>query len=396
MKQLLAWIVIGMVPVSVAPVWAQAQGQQGSAPPANASAPVGAGDLTGNWQGTLAVGNGLRTLINVSKGADGKYKAVFYSIDQGGQPLGINKFDVQGSAMTFSITGINLTYVGTLNPDGNTITGSVTQGEARPLNLTRVSDDAAWAIPEAPKPMAKDAKPGFEVVTIKPRSPDARPGKNIGFQGRHFIMRNFDVDDLLALAYGLHTKQIVGAPDWFNSELFDVDGIPDTPGVPSQAQQGIMMQKLLADRFALKFHHEQRELSVFAITVAKGGPKMQVTTAGPDDGIGFGFRGLGDLTVRNMGITEFAKWFQGSVTDRPVLDQTGLKDRYDFTLKWTPDDSQFAQFRSTGALPRPKDDPNAPPALNDAMQQQLGLRIEPVKAMDDVIVIDHAEHPSAN
>jgi len=109
MKQLLAWIVIGMVPVSVAPVWAQGQGQQRSAPPANASAPVAAGDLTGNWQGTLAVGNGLRTLIKVSKGADGKYKAVFYSIDQGGQPLGINKFDVQGSAMTFSITGINLT-----------------------------------------------------------------------------------------------------------------------------------------------------------------------------------------------------------------------------------------------------------------------------------------------
>jgi uncharacterized protein (TIGR03435 family) len=84
------------------------------------------------------------------------------------------------------------------------------------------------------------------------------------------------------------------------------------------------------------------------------------------------------------------------VTDRPVVDQTGLKDRYDFVLKWTPDDSQFAQFRTTGALPTPKDDPNAPPALNDAVQQQIGLRIEPVKAMDDVIVIDHAEHPSAN
>jgi uncharacterized protein (TIGR03435 family) len=62
----------------------------------------------------------------------------------------------------------------------------------------------------------------------------------------------------------------------------------------------------------------------------------------------------------------------------------------------TPDESQFAQFRSAGATVRTTDDPNAPPALNDAMQQQLGLRIEPVKAMDDVIVIDHADHLSAN
>ena len=364
-----------------------------------AAAPTQAtGDLTGNWQGTLAVGNGLRTLIKVSKGADGKYKAVFYSIDQGGQAIGVNKFEVQGSTVTFAITGFNLTYTGTLAPDSNSITGSVTQGETHALNLARVSDEAAWSIPEAPKPMAKDAKPTFDVVTVKPRSPDARPGKNIGFQGRHFIGRNFNVDDLLALAYGLHTKQIIGAPEWFNSELFDIDGIPDTPGVPSQAQIDIMLQKLLADRFGLKFHHEQRELSVFAINIAKSGPKMQVTTAGPDDGIGFGFRSISpaNLTVRNMTITDFGKWMQASVMDRPVIDQTGLKDRYDFTLNWSSDDSQFAQFRSTGAFPTAKDDPNAPPALNDAMQQQLGLRIEAVKAMDDVIVIDHAEHPSAN
>lgn len=368
---------------------AQSQGPVASAQP---------GDLTGNWQGTLAVGKGLRTLIKVSKGADGKYKAVFYSIDQGGQAIGINSFAVQGDTVNLAITGLNLTYTATLSPDGKTMTGTVTQGgQPLPLNLTRVSDDAAWAIPEAPKPMAKDAKPGFEVVTIKPRAPDARPGKNIGFNGRHFIGRNFNVDDMIALGYGLHTKQIIGAPEWFNSELFDIDGIPDVPGIPNQAQIGIMLQKLLADRFGLKFHHEQRELSVFAITVAKNGPKLQVTAAaGPDDGVGFGFRGLGDLTVRNMTMADFAKWFQGSVTDRPVVDQTGLKDRYDFTLKWTPDDSQFAQFRSTGAVPNTKDDPNAPPALNDAMQQQLGLRIEPVKAMDDVIVIDHVEHPSAN
>jgi uncharacterized protein (TIGR03435 family) len=74
-----------------------------------------------------------------------------------------------------------------------------------------------------------------------------------------------------------------------------------------------------------------------------------------------------------------------------------LKGRYDFQLKWTPDDSQFAQFRGTGVVAPPaKDDPNAPPSLYTAIQEQIGLKMSPGKAQDDVIVIDHAQKPSAN
>ena len=72
-------------------------------------------------------------------------------------------------------------------------------------------------------------------------------------------------------------------------------------------------------------------------------------------------------------MTFFATWLQ-SVMDRPVMNQTGLTDRYDFKLKWTPDESQFAQFRGVGAVvPPPTDDPKAPPNLYTAMQEQLGL-----------------------
>ncbi len=365
--------------------------------PVQAAAPAQAkDDLTGNWQGTLQVGPGSRVLIKMTKDG-GQYKATMYLIDGGGQAIGIPAIALHGSDVSFAISLMNANYTGTLNPDGNTISGSakLADGSTHALNLERVSNENAWTIPEPPKPMAKDAQPKFDVVTVKPGKPNS-PGKNIGFRGRQFIGRNFNVDDMIALGYGLHTKQIVGAPDWFNSELYDIEGIPDTPGVPSLKQQAYLMQDLLATRFGLRFHHEQRELSVFVITVGKSGSKMQVSAAGPDDPVGFGFRRLGDLTVRNMTMADFAIWMQGSVTDRPIVDQTGLKDRYDFTLKWTPDDSQFAQFRTTGALPSAGDDPNAPPALNDAIQQQIGLRIEPVKAMDDVIVIDHAEHPSAN
>ena len=83
--------------------------------------------------------------------------------------------------------------------------------------------------------------------------------------------------------------------------------------------------------------------------------------------------------------------------DKPVVDQTGLPGAYDFQLKWTPDESQFAQFRGTGAVvPPPTDDPAAPPTLYTAMQEQLGLKMRPAKSLVDVIVIDHVDRPSEN
>jgi uncharacterized protein (TIGR03435 family) len=98
-----------------------------------------------------------------------------------------------------------------------------------------------------------------------------------------------------------------------------------------------------------------------------------------------------------MSMADFASWMQTGVMDRPVVDQTGLTDRYDFQLKWTPDESQFGQFRSTGpTMPPPTDAPNAPPTLYTAIKEQLGLKMGPGKVPDDVIVIDHVEKPSAN
>jgi uncharacterized protein (TIGR03435 family) len=272
----------------------------------------------------------------------------------------------------------------------------VTQGgQTLDLNLQHVTEENTWAIPKPPKPMPTDAKPKFDVATIKPGQPNS-PGKNIGFRGREFRARNFNVNDLIGFAYGLHMKQIVNAPEWFNTELFDISGVPDVEGQPSPEQLNMLMENLLTDRFQLKFHYEKRELPVFALTV-KGTPKMTVSTAPAEAGTGFGFRRLGDLNVRNMTMADFAKWMQRSVTDRPIVDQTGLKDRYDFTLKWTPDDSQFAQFRSTGSLPQTNpEDPNAPPSLYTALQEQLGLRMEPTKAMDEVMVIDSVQKPSEN
>jgi len=372
-----------------------------SAAPAPATPAAGTQDFTGTWQGTLTPPNaqhGTRFVIKIAKTSAGAYSATLFNADQAGRPLPFNTVTVQGNGVKITATGIG-GFDGKLSADGNTMDGSMTLGPAPvPLTLTRATPDTAWAIPEPLKPMAADANPSFDVVTVKPSAPGAR-GKGFGMRGRHFTTLNTNMNDLIAFAYGLHSKQIIGAPDWFGTDLFDLDGVPDVEGQPSLKQMESMVAKMLPDRFQLKFHHEQRELSVYIISVASGGPKMAKTTSGPNDPQGFGFRGLGDLIVRNLSMPEFATWMQSGVMDKPVVDHTGLTDKYDFALKWTPDDSQFAQFRGVNnpVTPPPAgDNPNAPPSLYTAVQETLGLKIEAGKAMDDVLVIDHVEKPSPN
>lgn len=366
-----------------------------------AISPASTQGIVGVWQGSMHVAQAnrdLRTIVKVTKTASDALQATLYMIDAGGQSITANSTTFEGGVLKFSITAVGANYQGKMSEDGKTIAGTFAQGPmSLPLTLARTTPDTAWPIPEPPRTMAADANPSFEVATIKPSEP-GRQGKGVTLRGTHFIAINTDMNDLIAFAYGLHAKQILGAPDWFGTEAFDIDGVPDMPGRPSLKQMQTMVQKLLADRCALKFHREQKELSVYAIRVAGGGPKLTKTTAGPDDLEGFGFRGLGDLVARNLSLAGFATWMQATVMDRPVVDQTGLQGKYDFTLKWLPDDSQFAQMgRAAAAIPKPAgDDPNSPPSLYTAVQEQLGLKIDATKAPDEVIVIDHVEKPSPN
>ena len=357
--------------------------------------------IEGTWQGTLHPGHDLRIVVKITKADDGGgYKAVFYSIDQGGDGLPATKITLDGSTLKMNLAAIGGNYEGKVGSDGNSINGSWTQGpNPLPLNFVRATPETEWTIPPpAPKlpPMAENANPGFEVATIKPSAPN-QPGKGFGFRGDRFMTRNTNVNDLIAYAYGLHSKQIIDAPAWFGADLFDIEGKPDTEGRPSPKQMQTMVAKLLTDRFQLKFHHDKRELSVYVISVASSGPKLTKSTSAPNDPYAFYFRALGDLTVRNQNMTEFATWMQSGVMDKPVVDQTELSGKYDFQLKWTPDESQFAQFRGTGAvIPPPANDASAPPSLYTAIQEQLGLKLGPAKTPDDVIVIEHAEKPSEN
>src|SRR3954469_17007261 len=105
-------------------------------------------DLSGNWQGTLQAGKGLRTVLKVSKDGD-KLKAVMYSVDQGGRPMQVTSITQAGTAGNFAIAPIDVTYAGVLSADGKTITGKATQGgQGNELDLTRVNAEEMWPIPE--------------------------------------------------------------------------------------------------------------------------------------------------------------------------------------------------------------------------------------------------------
>ena len=365
--------------------------------PAASPATAAAQDIAGTWQGTLHAGQDLRIVLKITKADGGGYKADNYSIDQGGQPLPADKITLDGSTVKMSVKMIGGTYEGKLSADGKTMTGNWAQGpNPLALNFERATPETEWAIPKPPPvipPMSADANPSFEVATIKPSKPDDQR-KAFIVQGNEFHIINQPLSQMISFAFDVQAKQVIGLPDWADSDKFDIDGKPDGEGAPNGRQWKIMIQKLLADRFALKFHKDKKELSVYVLSVSKTGEKMTKNDSAPNGLPGLFFQGLGKLNVRNALMTDFTGLMQSVVLDRPVVDQTGLTGRYDFTLNWTPDDSQFGGMGAK--VPPPTDSADALPNLYTAIQEQLGLKLEATRAPADVMVIDHVEKPSAN
>lgn len=241
--------------------------------------------------------------------------------------------------------------------------------------------------------MAANAPTVFEVATIKLSNPDA-PGRLFTFRGRQMLTVNTTLSSLITFAYDLHPKQIVGGPEWADTQKYDVTGQPEAPGVPNLTQMRGMIRQLLTDRFKLAFHREQRDLSVYSIVVAPGGHKLTKNDTNPNGLPGLLFRGLGILPGTNATMGDLAGVLQSAVLDRPVVDKTGLQGRWDFQLRWTPDESQFASMGVR--VPPPTNDPNAPPGLFTALPEQLGLKMDPGRAPVEVVVIDTVEKPSEN
>ena len=347
-------------------------------------------DIAGTWQGSFPSPKDQRIVIRIAKQNANQWQALIYSLDSPMAYLGrtATQISLQAGELRFNIAPIETSFQGKLNDDATTIAGTWTQsGTGHPLNLSRVTAEAAWEIPRPDAMMRKDADPDWDVVTVRPRDPNDTNGEtSIRMQGHEVVLVNRTVLGLLLFSYNLHKSQIVGAPHWSETERWDVSGVPDIPGHASRAQLQILVRKMLVERFGLKLHHETKEMPVYALTVTKGGHKM-ARSAGDPNGPGSENEsrdgGQSLMRITNATISEFAPNL-AFFADRPVVDQTGLAGRYDFQLRWTFDESLAPS------------DGTAPPDLFSAIQTQIGLKLEPTKAPVDVLSIDAVERPPAN
>jgi len=209
----------------------------------------------------------------------------------------------------------------------------------------------------------------------------------------------------------LLASRVVGGPSWINTPGYDIEAKPEGNTDPKRAR--LMMQTLLADRFKLVLHRETRELPIYNLTVVKRGPKLPAAkeagcvsfapgesprrvegkvdcgyVSGPYFFGGAGLRIQGRKVHMPDLIRELA-----FVLDRPVLDQTGFTAEFDLDLNFTPDDALIPDFRP--GVSAPPTDPNLP-NIFAALEEQLGLKLVAAKGPVEVLVIDHAERPTAN
>jgi uncharacterized protein (TIGR03435 family) len=358
-------------------------------------------NLAGTWQGLMLVsekpGDTLRVVFKISTSVGGALTGQMYSLDHGGQAPAPD-ITLKGSTVKIVMPSVGATYTGSLGGDGNSITGKwgSSSGGSTPLvlNLTRATAETAWKIPDPPPPprmMPADADPGFEVATVKRTNPNQRSG-GIRIQGHQFSATNLSVSNLLVMAYGLHPTQLVGAPDWIDKDRYDVLGKPDVEGQPNQRQMQALIQKLLADRFSLKFHRQKKELSVYLLVAGKTGAKLTPAEGDPTGNPGIYSTGPFTLFTKNATMADLAGFLQGGAVDRPVLDRTGLTGRYDFGMVWRPE----VPLGGTGNNPPLPADLESREDIYTAIQQELGLKLEGAKTATEVIVIDHLEKPSDN
>lgn len=249
--------------------------------------------------------------------------------------------------------------------------------------------------PEPPIGAAVTAIPQFDVAAIHLHQPEPHEHNSISsspFDGL-FKATNISVVMLVHWAYQMPETRILGAPAWASSTMFNVDAKAD-PAVDRQlhnltsdagrSQKERMVQALLADRFKLVTHTETRDLPTYALIVAKSGPKLGAVQNGGSTVN----HGRDHLEVQGPNSVSLLAEELSKEVGRPVVDQTGIAGRYDLILKWTPDDRVSSKDSSDG--------PGSGPSLYTALQEQLGLKLEPTKGPVEVLVIDHIEKPSEN
>ncbi|MGD0628281.1 MAG: TIGR03435 family protein [Terracidiphilus sp.] len=268
--------------------------------------------------------------------------------------------------------------------------------------LTAVGGQGQGNAANAPIPNAADtAAPAFDVAAIRVNNSDHTARSHIYSSPNdgEFRAINVPMNMLLQFAFGLPETRILGGPGWLNSIKFDVEAKADSAAndrmrALSSSEGKVIKQKmvraLLAERFKLISHVETRELPVYALVVAKGGPKLQDSKS---NGLTIdSWNSKIELRGGNNTIDLLAEELAKKV-GRVVVDKTGIQGRYDITLTWSPDDGVNSGFGGTaGSAPAA----NAGSSIFTALQEQLGLKLESQKGPVQVLVIDSIDMPSAN
>jgi uncharacterized protein (TIGR03435 family) len=258
-------------------------------------------------------------------------------------------------------------------------------------------------LPSAVQSESQDANvklPDFDVVSVKQNKREDGMMRWMS-TADGISITNLSIPNLVAFAYNVKEYLISGGPSWMKSTSFDVDAKVAAPDVAtfkklSAAQRRLMLQKLLAERFHLVVHLETKTLPVYDLLLASGGSKLKPAApdppsppdadpADPPKPRGMLRMGPGMLELEDMPLSSFVEQLSYSV-NRTVINKTGLTGKYDLNLKWTPDDQE----------PTDSSSDNQAPHLFTAIQEQLGLKLEPSKGPVDTLVIDHVEMPGDN
>jgi uncharacterized protein (TIGR03435 family) len=267
---------------------------------------------------------------------------------------------------------------------------------------------AAFGVLAFAQGAAADAKPlAYDVVSVKLNK--SGPGMmRIMNQPDRFSTTNIGFKQIIQNAYGLKMPDLIsGLPGWADSAAFDIEAKMDAetiaalkamPKEQADEQRRKMLQAMLAERFKLKVHPETRELPIYSLVIAKGGFKLKEADPNntyPDgikgfDGVahpGMMMIGHGKLTGQAIEMPGLANLLSQQA-HRLVVDNTGLKGKYDVTLQWTPDDMSSGHEDAAAA--------DTGPTIYTALQEQLGLRLDSTKGPVDTVVVDHVEMPSEN
>ncbi|MEO8099202.1 MAG: TIGR03435 family protein [Acidobacteriota bacterium] len=222
----------------------------------------------------------------------------------------------------------------------------------------------------------------FEVATIKPAPLQAIGRTSTGMSSNtdtgSLVYSNVNLKEVIGKAYNVQQYQIE-APGWMETERFDIEAKYPAQSAPDQVP--LMLQALLRVRFQLMIHRETKELPVYALTVAKSGPKVK--TAEADGGISSNSNRETWNVAAKITMRRFAEFLTGPA-GRPVVDHSDLKGSYDIALAWSTDNA-------------PAKNTAAGPSLFTALQEQLGLKLESTKGPVEIVVVDHMDRqPSEN